>query len=257
MGPSDLLAHELWLEPEKYQVNASEDIGINLRNGENFSGITLSYFPTRVKEFYWVQGEYQEDVVARAGDIPAATLMFENAGLVSVVYQSSKSDLTYAKWEKFQNFVEHKDLRFALVDHQERGLPDKGFKEVYFRFSKALIAIATAQGQDKNFGLETEFVALENPYLDDLTDGFDVSLYYQGSARQNAQIEVFERDPTGAVNVFKMSTDEQGHASIPVKPGHQYLLDAVVLRHPDAALAQETGAVWESLWAALTFEVPQ
>lgn len=257
VGPTVLFGHELWLEPEKYQAETGQIVGINIRNGENFSGITLSYFPNRVDSFYWAQGSNQSDVVARSGDIPAASVAFDTAGLVSFVYQSSKSSLTYTNWEKFKNFIDHKDLHFALADHQSRGLPETGFKEVYFRFSKALVGINTAEGQDKVFGLETEFVALENPYLDDLRDGFSVALLYQGAPRKNAQIEVFERDPSGTVAVFKQTTDDQGHARISVKPGHQYLLDAVVLRQPSDALAQDTGAVWESLWAALTFEVPQ
>jgi cobalt/nickel transport protein len=33
------------------------------------------------------------------------------------------------------------------------------------------------------------------------------------------------------------------------------LLDHVVLREPSPELAEKTGAVWETLWAALTFEV--
>ena len=41
----------------------------------------------------------------------------------------------------------------------------------------------------------------------------------------------------------------------PVFPGRQYLADAVVLRAVDPAASG--GAVWESLWAALTFATPK
>ena len=52
-------------------------------------------------------------------------------------------------------------------------------------------------------------------------------------------------------------TDSEGRVTVPVKSGHRYMLDAVVLREPSANLAEATGAVWESLWANLTFEVPE
>ena len=52
-----------------------------------------------------------------------------------------------------------------------------------------------------------------------------------------------------------MQTNAEGIAIVPVKAGYAYLLDNVLLREPSEALAQETGAVWETLWAALTFEV--
>jgi hypothetical protein len=41
---------------------------------------------------------------------------------------------------------------------------------------------------------------------------------------------------------------------VPIKPGFDYLLDAVVLR--EATPRTNKGAVWESLWATMTFSVP-
>ena len=82
-------------------------------------------------------------------------------------------------------------------------------------------------------------------------------LLYQGGPRADAQIEIFERDARGAVTITTLRTDSAGEARIPVKPGHDYLLDAVVLREPAPDLAAEHDAVWETLWAALTFGVPQ
>jgi len=35
------------------------------------------------------------------------------------------------------------------------------------------------------------------------------------------------------------------------------MADAVVLRRPDSDLAREKNALWESLWANLTFAVPE
>jgi len=53
------------------------------------------------------------------------------------------------------------------------------------------------------------------------------------------------------------SPNSAGVALVPVLAGHAYMLDAVVLREPSAVLAEQTGAVWETLWANLTFAVPK
>jgi hypothetical protein len=72
------------------------------------------------------------------------------------------------------------------------------------------------------------------------------------------QVEYFDKDATGVVNVTLHRTDGDGVALLPVTKGHSYLVDAVVMREPEAgSIAAEKGAVWESLWAALTFAVPQ
>jgi len=68
---------------------------------------------------------------------------------------------------------------------------------------------------------------------------------------------VFEKAPDGAVAVSTITTDGDGRALIAVRPGHRYMLDSVVLREPSAEVAEATGAVWESLWANLTFAVPE
>ena len=54
-----------------------------------------------------------------------------------------------------------------------------------------------------------------------------------------------------------MQTDDNGVATFPVRPGYSYMVDAVVLREPSDRLAEQFGAVWETLWANLTFAVPE
>ena len=74
--------------------------------------------------------------------------------------------------------------------------------------------------------------------------------------RADAQVELFEKAPGGAVEITYHRTDARGIAMLPVRPGHAYMADAVVLRAPSAALAAERGVAWETLWAELNFAVP-
>lgn len=247
-------AHELWLDSRQFQPPEGENVEIELRNGQNFKGINLSYFKGRIKQFFWVQNEEREDVVSRSGDVPAMSSAIEAEGLVIVVYESTPSTVSYSSWDKFTRFISHKDFPAAEKLHTERGLPQEGFKEQYHRYSKALLARGHAKGSDRNFGLETEFVAQTNPYLDKPEAGFKAQLWYGQKPRENAQVEVFERDPEGAVVTFYLRTDAEGRTTVPIKAGFDYLLDAVVLR--EAVPETHDGAVWESLWAAMTFSVP-
>ncbi len=173
-----------------------------------------------------------------------------------LVYESTNSTVQYNTWEKFAAFAKHKGFADAEARHLERNLPMGRFSEVYTRYCKSLIGVGDATGQDATTGLETEFVALNNPYTDDLSGGFPVQLFYQGASRSHAQIEVFERGPDGAVDITYLHTDAQGQAVIPVKAAHTYLLDAVVLRDPQEDVAARLNVVWETLWASMTFSVP-
>ena len=141
--------------------------------------------------------------------------------------------------------------------HDGRGLPDAGFTETYMRFSKSLVSVGSGAGADRRVGLETELVALTNPYTADPADGFAVQLFYRNDPRADAQIEVFVRSPEGEVTTSYIRTDADGIGRVAVLPAHEYMLDAVLIREPSAVLQEATGAVWQTLWANLTFAVPQ
>ena len=253
--PRISVSHELWLDSKTFQIESSQILEIDMRNGENFNGISLSFFENRIKQFFWGQNGTRTDVTSRAGDVPAMRTSIPTEGLVSIVYESTPSFLTYTNWDKFVNFVVHKDLGNAIERHQKNGWPKERFKEVYHRYSKALIGVGHSKGADENFGLETEFVALQNPYVDRLSENILLQLFYQNAPRANAQVEVFERNEREEVKVFLLRTDADGQVLVPVQSGHDYLIDSVVLR--EFASEEENGPLWESLWAALTFSVPE
>lgn len=228
----------------------------DIRVGQNFIGSTYSYFPSGFRLFDLALGDLVTPVEGRAGDVPAAQVAPLGEGLNILIHETKDLTLRYSEWEKFVGFVEHKDFKGALEAHKARGLPETGFVEAYSRYAKALIGVGAGDGADRAFGLETEFVALSNPYTEALSDGFEALLLYQGAPRGNVQVELFD-SVAGEKPVQRFfRTDAAGHVRVPVEPGHMYMLDAVVLREPDPDLAEARGAVWESLWANLTFAVP-
>lgn len=246
------VAHEFWIEPSPYQVQSGAQLTADFRNGQNFEGSAYAYFPGRTERFDLIRNGQAQPYAGRMGDLPALQTDAGADGLLVIVHQTGPSAIKYSEWEKFRAFVAHKDLAGVLGRHRARGLPETGFKETYTRYAKALVGVGRAEGADAPTGMETEFVALANPYTDDLTAGFPVRVLYRAAPRADAQIEIFERAPDGTVAVTTTRTDAQGRAVIPVRAGHEYLLDAVVMR--EAPPGDEP--VWESLWAAMTFALP-
>lgn len=249
-------AHEFWLEPTAYQVPSDGRLVANIVNGQNFEGVILPLVPQRIANFAKFAGDLTATVEGRTGDNPALDNPALAEGLNIVAYQARNATVDYETWEKFAKFLTHKDLGDQLASHEARGLPLENFKEVYSRYSKTLIGVGNAIGADRRVGLETEIVALTNPYTDDLSNGMRVQVYYRNDLRADTQVEVFEKAPDGAVTITTVRTDAEGIATVPVKSGYTYMLDAVVLREPSDAVAAETGAVYQTLWANLTFAAP-
>lgn len=234
-----------------------ERIVAALRVGQEYEGSSYSYLPVNFRRFDMAFGGEVTEVPGRMGDRPAVDMEPPgDDGLLTLIHVTKNYTLTYDERAKFESFVTHKDATWVLDAHDERGLPNDGFKEAYSRYAKSLIGVGDAQGEDIEAGLLTEIVALENPYTDDMSDGMDVRVLYEGEPRADAQVEVFAKAPEGEVGVSTVRTNGNGVATIPVQAGHRYMLDAVVLREPPEDLAEQTGTVWESLWANLTFAVP-
>lgn len=250
------MAHELWVEPLAYRISPDGNLTAHIVNGQDFEGVKLPFVPTRFAHFVAFTGDTVEQVSSRLGDSPALNQPAVAPGLNVIAYQARNSEVNYENWPKFQKFLDHKDLGDQQAGHVARGFPLENFKEIYSRYSKSLIGVGVAAGADKRVGLETEMVALTNPYTDDLSDGMRVQLFYGKDARANVQIEVFEKAPDDSVNIFMVRTDASGIATVPVQSGYVYMLDAVVLREPAAQLAADTGAAWETLWANMTFMAP-
>lgn len=252
LGATVALAHEFWIEPAQYQVQSGAPLVADLRNGQAFSGVELAYFTKRFQRFDMIQTGQTAPVDGRMGDVPAIQTTAADDGLLVIVHQTMPKSLKYTTWQKFAQFAAHKDFPDMAARHDARGLPEKGFRESYTRYAKALVGVGDARGADAPTGMETEFVALANPYTDDLSRGMGVQVLYRNAPRANVQIEVFDRAPDGQVTITLSRTDSHGKAAIPVVAGHIYLLDAVVLRDAPA----DGEEVWETLWAALTFAVP-
>ncbi|MEO0618891.1 MAG: DUF4198 domain-containing protein [Pseudomonadota bacterium] len=254
-SPWSVKAHEVWIEPERFSLITGSIAKADIKNGEKFSGLALYYNPESTARLERHSRDGLATLDGRLGDTPAITTRPLRDGLHVLVYQSKPTDIFYAEFEKFARFAEEKGFAEVAARHAARGLPRDGFREVYARFAKALFAVGPGLGFDEPLGLETEIVALDNPYA--LTgNSMRVAVTYQRKPRAHARLTVFARNGDGDVSVSTVKTDAAGLAVVPVSPGSTYLLDAVVLRAPDAALAKSSRAVWETLWASLTFQIP-
>lgn len=253
---SPVSAHELWLEPADFTIAAASTLSAQIVNGSDFTGQNLPFLSQRFARFDDVVDGRANALSGRTGDIPALQLENPPEGLNVLVYQARNATVDYKDWATFVRFTEHKAFPGILAAHAARGFPQEAFKEVYSRYSKSLVAVGSGAGKDTRTGLETEIVALTNPYTDDVSGGMAFQLWYGAEPRANARFEVYDRSPAGVVTQTFLETDAQGMVTVPVKPGYTYMADAVLIREPDKAIADQTGALWETLWANMTWAVP-
>ena len=251
---SRAFTHELWLEPKKFHISTNEMLEVNIKLGEKLQGAILPFFPASFEEFYWSQNGDKNFIKSRLGDRPAFSAVVPKDGLISVIYVSKASTLRYQTFDKFEKFAQSKDLGPVKRLHKEHGFSENEFSEIYSRFAKAIVRVGSGLGKDRSFGLTTEFILLNNPYENKNEDFVELKLLYDGAARSNAQIEIFERSVDGIVKLTTTRTLSNGIAVIPIKRGNEYLFNAVKLRKAEADSPQNV--VWETLWASLMVKIP-
>ncbi len=248
--------HEFWIAPERFRVAAGERVSGHLRVGQDFEGAPQSYMPRNFRRFEMATGDDLVAVDGRMGDRPALDIEAAGEGLAVILHVTRDFDLAYDSFGDFARFVASKGADWVLDAHAARGLGDGPPTEIYSRYAKSLVAVGAGEGQDRRFGLATEIVALENPYTDPMDDGLEVQVFLEGAPRVDAQVEIFSRSEADTVEMNLGRTNDEGIATIDVAPGHTYLVNAAALRAPGPEAAR-TGAMWESLWASLTFALPR
>ena len=171
------------------------------------------------------------------------------------MYESKPATISYDSFEKFKDFAIKHGVDDIAKTHFARGLSSGRFAEVYTRYSKALVSVGNARGADRHIGLEAELVALENPYLLRGATDIRVQLFFNGAPLPESQVEMYSKASSGELRASVHYTDADGIAILPIVAGSEYMLNAVIFRQP-LERHIDPNAVWETLWANLTFAVP-
>ena len=245
--------HESWIEPERFRVSEGALIIAAIRVGEGFKGTSYPYIPTEYDRLTISDGHGPvRSITGRLGDLPAISTRPVRKGLHVLAHASRPARLTYGSFEKFRQFLTSEGLEWVISAHRQRRLPPRGFTERFRRFDKSLLEVGESAGNDRVLGMRLELVALKNPYLGK-PNRIPVRLLFEGNPVADAQISVFHKSSTsgGSVRV-KLRSDKRGEARIALPLTGRYLVSAVQMVMP---MTGRDGAVWESLWASLTFEV--
>lgn len=262
--PGAMSAHEFWIDATPYQFAPGAAVTADLRNGQEFSGISLPYLTNSFDRFASFHNDNLNTYLGRNGDFPAFRRDDLSAtGLLIIAHETSPSEITYDSWQKFETFAAEKGL-LEDVSQSRSDIIESGFRETYSRHAKSLIAIGAGDGADRNLNLEIELIALNNPYAHPSGLPFRIELRFRDRPLQHHHITVFSK-PIGTTqktqHIATYQTDLDGRISLDLSPGLEYLIDAVVLlplpQEETHKPAKNIPLLWHSYWASLTFAAPK
>lgn len=250
---SAISAHEFWLAPINFKIDVNKELRAHEKVGQDFKGNKYAYLSSSYESLNLTLNGVTTPIKSRLGDLPAVSELVKEEGLAVLSAVTTSSDVKYETWEKFSNFIKSKGLDWVLDEHNKRNLPEKDFVELYRRYAKSLVKVGHGKGNDSALGLEFEWIIETNPYTTK-EKAIKAQLLWKGSPHASAHVSVFNRIGDKLIK-SELTTDNEGRVEIPRTKGGLFLLNAVQMIKAPIKMQNEKNAVWESLWASMTYEL--
>ena len=259
------VAHDMWVvppgvgpsgvRPAGVPLTVGELAEIRLRVGHGGHSEPVTRDPRRLVRLVAVGPGGELPVPGLDGADPAGLFRPPAAGTWVVAYESTAaySELPAARFERY---LSEEGLENVTAKRRQRGQSAEPGRELYSRSLKSLFyvggaspaAAAAPAAGDRPVGLPLELVLLSDPARL-AAEPAELRLLLHGEALGGALVDVRRLDQ-GSANPRR--TDSDGRVRFELGPG-AWLVGTV---HMEEAAAS-AGADWRTLFATLTFVVPE
>lgn len=250
--PAVMLAHDMWLETQRFVVPSNEEIVVRNGNGTIYVRSENAVAPDRIAQLVALGpgGEAIEPGEPFLdGDWTAFRLNIGAPGNYWVALATHPRVLKMSA-QDFNHYLEHDGLPHVLAQRREKGIASRAEAERYSKYVKAYLQAGQQTGSNHSLplGLKIEIVPLQNPYRLQPGQQLPVQALFEGRPLEGFLIHSGRagRGEQGE----GIYTDSQGRASIPIDEAGRWFLRGI---HIFEVAGQEHS--YESYWATLTFEV--
>ena len=98
-------AHEFWIQPHEYRLQAGAPLVADVRVGQDFRGNAQAFIPSTINAFDITDTIGTRPVEGRIGDLPAVNITPLTDGLHILNLFSTSSVLTWDDYQKFEDFT--------------------------------------------------------------------------------------------------------------------------------------------------------
>jgi uncharacterized GH25 family protein len=244
-----LAAHDMWIEPSAFRVEAGAIVSVGLRVGENLLGDRVPRNPALIQQFVFQDGEGRRPVVGRPGADPAGVIRASVPGMLVIGYQSNPSAVEQTS-EKFNQYLKEEGLD-AVAALRANRRQTGAVREIFSRCAKSLLLSGSpnkTQG-DRVLGFTLELLAERNPYTLQVGQDLPVRLTYENRPLAGALVVAINRaDPAQKLTA---RSGKDGRVRFRLPRAGMWLIKAVHMVEAPAGAHAE----WASYWASLTFEL--
>lgn len=247
-----LIAHDLWIEPSAFLLEAGKPLSVKLRVGVDLLGDPVPRDTAQIDRFIAVDAEGSRPIPGRDGMDPAGLWRATTPGLTIIGYSSKPSSIVLTG-QKFHEYLAEEGLEAIAALRAQRNQTGAEAREDFSRCAKALLwsGPSNAAQTDRALGFTLELIAERNPYVMRPGQELPVRLVYRDQPLSGALVvAINKRDPSVKLTA---RSGKDGRATFRLSQPGMWLIKAVHMTEAPAGGA----AQWASFWASLTFQLPE
>jgi uncharacterized GH25 family protein len=247
-----LAAHDHWIAPTSFTPSVGERVDLRLCVGHPSQFEEQPRDPRRFERFELLGPKGKRMLAGLDGRAPAAFFRTDQAGLLTLVFQSNHSFVEIEP-AKYAEYLKVEGLEEVQAERERRGEMERPGRDSYLRCDKALLRVgdAPSTGFDRELGLPIELVLETDPLAWSPGEELVLRLEFEQAPLANHQVKLMRLAAPYTITLAR--TDENGRVRFAPEAAGAWLVSTVHQRRatPEQALEGD----WESFWASLTFEL--
>lgn len=243
-------AHDLWIEPSTFHPAPGATVAVRLRVGQNFVGEPLPRYERLLERFVLSSSDGDRAIDGKEGDEPAGSIAIPSSGVHLVGYRSNNSYLSLEP-RKFDDYLKDEGLERVIALRGQKGQSEEPSREFFARCAKALLSAGNGPrtGFDRVLGFTFEIIPEKDPEGWRPRRALPFRLLYEGKPLAGALVVAMPQQTPA--EKLSARTDTNGRVAFALPHAGVWLVKAVHMLEADGRKAD-----WQSLWASLTFEIP-
>ncbi|MBA4853417.1 DUF4198 domain-containing protein [Emticicia sp. BO119] len=243
-----MMAHEFWLEPCRFILEAGEKLQLKIFVGEGFAGEEIDFTKFKVAKYthYTPDGERNTSGSLNEQQLNDF-LRFEKEGNLLIALNNTNKHIELEA-DKFNDYLKEEGLEGILAWRKSHNALNKKGREMYQRCVKTLIQVGKKYNEvySQNTRMRLELIPQQNPYTAKQSLTFQV--LFDNKPINKALVLVWQKGIEKNV-VRKLRTDKSGKVSFNFEPQGVYMVSTVHM----IPYGKTDEADWQSYWGSYTF----
>lgn len=254
-----VIAHEFWLQPQKYVFNNGETASIKFNVGESFTGENWTGNNDKINQLtHYTPSNKQIDIAGLVSDKKGDSiqLKLEEDGTHMIIYNSKNSFINLVS-AKFNPYLKEDGLSETVAYRKLHNETNKNGKEYYQRSVKTILQVGSLHTDAllKPTSLPLDIIPSENVYNlgnQGKNPIIQFTVLFNKKPLANKLVKVWHKTANQKTELTDLRTNSLGKIATKIALNGSYMISCVHMERNTI----DTAADWQSYWASVTFGFP-